>query len=175
MKKSLIVGLIATSLLIVSSSGLSAGKMKRWTWKRYSIQFKLPSNWKVTKNTRTALIAKGDGVVMKIGPSRGAGTAMGIAQKAYRSYSVMNRKRIMAKRSLRRGNSGLNRYIIFGKGKYSLRRPRGYRGRPITFGIIGLTKPGTKLYVRFYWFSDRKTAQKNNRNTYKIAKSFKKL
>ena len=180
MKKTLLTSVIAAAVAFtfLPTNPLEAARTKRWTWKRYKIEFRLPSHWKVTKNTRRSFIAKGDGVVMKIGPSRNRrGTAKAVARRALRTYGVIYSKRVRRKAYIKSGGTGMYRYIIFGRAKYKLRRPRGYRGKPVTFGIIGLnSKKGySNMYVRFYWFSRSSKARKNSRNTYKIAKSFKML
>ena len=175
MKKSIVGGIIfAIIAIFVMPQSLSAEKMVNWTWKRYKLKFKLPKSWKVTKNTNTTFIAKGGGVVFKIGPFRDrSATPKSTAQKALRTYTVIKNKRIMNQKSMR-SKGGLRKYLIFGKAKYALSRPAGMRGKPVTFGIIGMINPNTvdALYVRTWWWAGKSNSSRNSSLTYKVANSF---
>ena len=123
---------------LLKPGGISiAAGWKNWTWKRYRIKFKLPRSWKVTKNNRNSFIAKGPGAVMKIGPWRGrSATARSVATKALNSYSIIRNRRVLRRKTLRKGNSGLNRYMLYGKAKYNGRGSS--NGKPVRFGIVGM-------------------------------------
>jgi len=170
-----ILKLIAISCLL--TFGVTAqSKMKQMKWTKYKTLFQIPKNWKVTSSTARSFIAKGDGVVMKIGPYKSrTATAKSTARKAYYSYGVIKKKRKIQEKYLREKKSGLKRYVIFGKGTYAYKKPVSRRNQKVTFGIIGLINPSTvdSLYVRFYWFDKDSTSRKNRKNTWKIANSFK--
>lgn len=152
--------------------GLSA-QLKNWTWNKYRLKFQLPSDWKVTKNTGTAFIAKGKGVVMKIGPWEGSrsDTAETVATKALSTYTVVGNAQVMGRKDLG-ANGGLERFIIYGKGVYNLKGRS--KGKPVRFGIIGLIsqKSVNNAYVRFWWFDSGPHAATNNKTTYTVATSF---
>ena len=73
--------------------------------------------------------------------------------------------------------NGLKKYLIFGRAKYALSKPAGMRGKPVTFGIIGMIDPNTvnNLYVRTWWWAGKSNSKKNSNLTYKVATSFGKL
>ncbi len=171
----ILIGAMAAFVLPAFSpvSAQTAG-WKNWTWKRYRVKFKLPASWRVTKNNAGAFIAKGPNVVMKIGPWRSrSDTSVSVARKALNSYSIIKNKRVLRRKALRRGSSGLNRYMLYGKAKYNGRGRS--NGKPVRFGIVGMTNPKSvvNLYVRMWWYEGKSNTSKNNRNTYKIATSFR--
>lgn len=167
--------------LLLPAFSLQAGeaKMRKFNWKRYSVSFTIPDTWKVTKNTAKVFIANGPGgVVMKIGPTKTRNeTAEQVAQKALDSYKVIQEAKVLNRRELRGGDSGFKKFIIFGEGKYGLKKPASFVGKDLNFGIIGLVNIETvdALYVRFYWFKGRKDTKKNSKITFKVAQSFKAL
>ena len=174
-KKQIAIGLIA--VLAFALPGAAWAQVKNWSWKAHKLKFQLPATWTVKQAGKKGyFLALGPkGGVMKISPWQDRkATAQSVAEKAFATYSFINAKQVLRKKELAVGTSGLERYIMFGKGVHKGTRKGIGKGRPVTFGIIGLSNPKstTNAYVRFWWFSDSPQAKTLNRETYKIANSF---
>lgn len=145
--------------------GAKADVLRSWKWPRYGMRFKLPRTWTVTKSDATVFIAKGDGIVMKIRPwQEDVTTALKAANQAFRSYRIIESPHILDRKYLSRGDTGLTRYMIYGKGRY--------RGKAVRFGILGIRRypAQTTFYLRMWWFKENKKAKKLS---YAIATSFR--
>ena len=170
MKKFIVISLSALlggTAFFLPSRSLQAQRMKNWTWKSQNLRFQLPANWKIKRNTATVFIAKGpNNVTIKIAPAHQR-TAIRAARYGLNTYRVILRKRIIQKKYISSGGTGLMRYITFGTGQENKYR------RPVNFGIIGLKNKKTRKthYVRFWWYI--KDNARFNRITYKIATSFR--
>jgi len=180
MKRIILFTLIFAIGVIFTANPSESISFKKMNWKSYNIKFQVPRHWKITRSDGKAFIAKGDGVVMAIYPKKySSHTAKSIAKRAYYGYPVIGYKRIHRQKYLAKGNTGLNRYIIFGSAKYTYKRPAGFYGRPVQFGIIGMTNPreSISLFCRFYWFTDESQSKisRNYANTYRLANSFRVL
>lgn len=170
MKKTIFKGLfIAIFIAMMMPVQSFSQEMKNWNWDSYKIKFQLPTDWVVKESSGTDFIAKGpDDVTIRIKPLTYIRDSKGAAKYGFDTYDVVLDRSIKSQSTLASGDSGLERYIIFGEGKSSATRS------PIFCGVIGLKHPetGKTLYVRFWWF--QRLNAKYSDLTYKIANSFKK-
>ena len=171
------IAIALIAVLAFAIPGAVWAQVKTWTWAKHNLKFQLPANWTVKEAGKKGyFLAKGPkGGVMKISPWQDRrASAQSVAEKALATYSFIENKQGLKQKELKPGTSGLERYIIFGKGVHKGGRKGVGKGRSVTFGIIGLTNPKStaNAYVRFWWFTDSPQAKILNRETYKIAQSF---
>lgn len=58
-------------LVFLASTQLATAQMTTWTWDMYKIQFKAPSNFKVSKNDKTCFSAGNTNINLTIYPKKG--------------------------------------------------------------------------------------------------------
>ncbi len=158
--------------LLLFQSSAEAQQMRNWGWKRYRLNFKLPSTWTVKDNgARGKFKASGKAVSMRIVPWRDASrTAKDVAFAAYRSSTSIKGKRIVRKEYVPGSHGSLKEYMIVAEGWQN----QNGRRRKVRIGIIGMINPNSSvnLYARFFWWADGQYVKTNNRLTYQVAKSF---
>ena len=170
MRKTLYLSLACIISLLLVGSGLNSQTLKDWEWKKYRIKFKLPSSWIVTKNNDKTFIAKGAGVVMKIGTYKSSNaTAKSVANRAFSSYGILQDKKIINQKQMK-PRGGLMKYMIVGTAIYRNKNIE----KKVYYGIIGMINPENvdRIYVRLWWFAGRKNTGKNSRLTALVANSF---
>ncbi|EAY26654.1 hypothetical protein [Microscilla marina] len=152
--------------LFLAQTNAHAQAMKPWSWKKYKIKWKMPSNWNAKdKGGRSGkFTAAGGGVSFRLKPWRDASaSAKQVAMRAYRGATSVQRKRIISQQYMT-SKGGLKKYMILAEGWQ--------KGKKVRIGIMGFINPKSpiNLYCRFLWWASQDS--KNNPISYRVAQSF---
>lgn len=143
-------------MLLVPVFMAVATEFKNYRWAKYHLKFKLPEHWNVTTNTATEFIAKGSNIVLKIEPYKNSRvSADGVAMYGYRTYSVVENKKIM----LRNYGSAANSRVkanLWGSGEVN--------GRKVYWRIMALVsqRDDNNVYCRAWWYDGMRNTSKNS-------------
>ncbi|MCA9672536.1 MAG: hypothetical protein KC503_43375 [Myxococcales bacterium] len=139
------VPLLATAVMVFCYfSGPAPAEAKDWKWSKYGFRMWLPNSMKPTSSNSSYFIAKGHGIVLKVAPWRSRmTTSKKAAMYGYNSYSIIQRKRILFQKRVKKWGSW--RHTIIGEGIAE--------GRPAFFAVIGISsrRSNNNFYVRMWW------------------------
>lgn len=151
------VSLFAIAALLFLPVAFASAESYSWyRWRTYRLRFKLPTNWNVTSNTSSQFIAKGSNAVIKIQPYRNRRVdARGVAMYGYRTYSVVEDKKIML-RNYGSAASDRNKYNLWGSGTVN--------GQKVYWRIMALTssRSANNVFARSWWYANKYNSNRNS-------------